>query len=220
MSEARKRASTRRRTGNLTKKIKSVINAVCYDFSESDKQFLYNEVCTRMPILHRTGHGFVEETAALIYLLSKCPANSDKPLKFSEVYKRYSTLPVHFPEDKLRVVISAMRVNGVKTCRINYDTVIQSHKNELYEKAETKGISRPIMTEAIDHAHRILKDPRIRVMCIGRNPYVVVAGVLYYCTNKSFIQIDYANIFKITTPSIRYILYTLDIKFPDWRDIV
>jgi transcription initiation factor TFIIIB Brf1 subunit/transcription initiation factor TFIIB len=206
----------RKRIRHVTDNISNVVDIICYDFSESDKMFLKHEIGEKIGLANFRGRAYHVTIAALIYLLSKCPANSETPLQFKDVYTRYSKVDGH---DQIRCLYDAVKdakEAGVQSCKITCEMVITSKKDALLKYAEEKKIPqdeiRDIMSKSIDFT----KLEAVKREMIGKNPFVVSAASFYLHRNQNtnITQDDVGYIFNVTPVSIRNTMRRFETIIP------
>lgn len=188
--------------------IVNTVNCVCYDFTKLDQAFLTSEIIDKIENIsvNMKGRSYTLMTSAFIYLLSKCPANSDKPLQYREVYRRYLATGEGLSEAAFFDAISILRNAGVETCRITPQMIINSHKDDLIAMGGQFGISQIDMGGMIDLAIAVVNDPKLKWDLAGRNPFALAAAAVYMSRGELPVTQDMiSGVFNITEVSIRNI---------------
>lgn len=180
----------------LGDKIQFYVNKICIDFTEQDKKHLINEIKkTKIRLLF---YGFTHETliVAHIFLLAKCPANSDKPLNIREIYRRLRKINPDINISILNSAVYRLRDVGVENCKITPENTINSFKDKLIEFYNKLGLDG---LEIINKAIEKSRDPIIKRKTIGRNPYVLGASLIRIVQPKNGIyQREIAEIFGVS----------------------
>lgn len=120
-----------------------MVDLICFDFAESDKTFLKKEITNKLLKSAVKGRSYSSQVVALIYLLSKCPANAEKPLQFREIFNRYSKYDNHESIVALYDAIKYEKENGMQTCRLTPDMIIMSKKDELLKLTDSPSVPKP-----------------------------------------------------------------------------
>jgi transcription initiation factor TFIIIB Brf1 subunit/transcription initiation factor TFIIB len=198
-----KRPPSSRRIDHMSDSISDTVDKVCYDFSETDKEFLKSEITKKLTTIKTKGRSYHIQTAAMVYLLSKCPANSEKPLQFKEVFSRYCSVDGHAGITAFYDAISFVKENGVQSCRITCEMVINSKKDALMKFAENSKIPQTDMEGVIANAIDLSRKNKLAMQ--GKNPFVVSATDIYYSRGKcnAITQRMLSEIFHVTEVSIR-----------------
>lgn len=181
--------------------ISDVVDKICYDFPDADKEFLKREISEKLPIIATRRRSIVLQITTLVYLLSKCPSNSDRPLSLKEIYLRYAMVEKPIQISTFFNAIKDAKSKGIQSCRLTPEIIITSKKGNL---ANFLNISEEEINEIIDRAVKIVKHEEVRKKLSGRNPYVTAATAVYLsCEGYRIIaQADVGYIFGVTTSSI------------------
>ena len=181
--------------------IVSVVNQCCYDFSDSDKSFMKSEIIKKSKeIPNIVGSSYITHIGAMIFLMAKCPANSNFPLKETVVLERLTKIQ-HTSVSSFRDAIVRLKQAGMETCRVTYEIAILSRKNELTNMYQIMSLD---ISDTIEKAIQLSKTEPIRRSMMGRHPYAVAAGLIYACQPAHGLrQHEIVKIFEITEVSLR-----------------
>jgi hypothetical protein len=158
----------KRRKNNKAQRIKTVekyVDVLCEDFSPADIDYIKKSIVELY-----TQKAFTEVlvgVASAIYLMSKCPANTDVPLSISEITKRVNTIAPR-PRSSISLTISKLSTK-IKTCRITPEMLIVANRRELLNIVSENTISNAII---------LSKNSDFKREFIGRNPYVLSASLI------------------------------------------
>lgn len=189
-----------------------LIRKICFDFSDDDKGYLKEELYNKLSVydMRRKGLALKQVILGSMYLISKCPANADKPLSLKEVSER-GNMSIR----SLRKGVRKLREDNVfpMVCRISYRQIILAKKDIIHESIlkfhkevfkdenefwikQNKLLN--TINELLDRAIKVCNDQEFRFLVMGRNPYVI-SQALVYCVllNKEYTTLTHTELEKI-----------------------
>jgi hypothetical protein len=172
---------------------------------ESDRAYLSKEIAEKLKDIDLRGRSLDVVVAATLYLVGKCPSNSDKPLKYSEVFNRYKQ--AHPNGIRMRTfydTILYLKECGISTCQITPEIILQTRKESV---CTTCNLTPQEFEEISMVSNIIFKKPEVKKMLMGKDPYSFTAGIFYYLGKTRYpnkvTQAQLALSFASTEVSIR-----------------
>jgi len=202
-----------------------LLESITRDFSESDRDFLKDEINSTLRELSisRSRLSFIPSS---VYLLAKCPANTDAPLSLADIDERvheWIDLARHESGDPVsdkvlfrswKSTLTYLKREGIfQECRVTPQIIIYGYWDalmtrwkEFHRFTDLYSISYDL-DEIMDLVDRILEGEDMRLNLVGKNPYVTAAAVCYiigFLKEYNFTQMFLAMFFNITEPAIRH----------------
>ena len=192
--------------------IRDILDDDYLDYPELSRIDIINSLSTLIDDHQKELKTYSREylVAAYIYLTSRCPANSDKPLTENELINKTQLHPPYF-----RKCRNVLRKLGATTCKVTVETIL---KNPVYQKElEALGLDYPksVFTDIITEALKRNEENRLKL--IGRNPFSIAAGLIYYEANHGrglpITQVELSRIFNVTETTIRSVSLYVERNF-------
>ena len=190
---------------------KQCVNACCYDFTDIDKLFMISEINKKKNLFVGPGSIWISNICAMIFLIARCPANSDFPLKETQILERIKLIK-HISRSSFSKILNKLKLAGLESCRITYEIILLSSKDKLLKIYNKESID---ISGTIEKAICLSKTEKIRKIMLGRNPYSVSAGLIYYChTGHKLSKIQLSTIFNISPVTLLKVIRLLESEFP------
>lgn len=193
------------------------LNHLLSDHTEKDREIIKKEIEQKLEVLSFHGRSYLP---GAVFLITKCPSFSDQPIPLHEINEKINSSSFTIHGDWRKKVSILSRSNLFKECPITPPIIAETYTQTIIDYAKNLPGYRvkltpeddPDLAERIKNRVKELYTEKVRLATVGKNPYIVYAGLIYFISIElgiALTQSAIAEALNVTTVSIRDSHYLL-----------